>query len=169
MFGGVITAPSRPVGRLSSSSGRDDAKVVWTRTGRPTTTPGRLLEPHFFSSFLFSFLALTYLGISICLIDQYCVLVVDGRPPRPGRRQGSPSRPRTRLSRPSSSSPRLGRTGRLESVGAIAFIFSQLEQSKTLSSFGKDEVQGLGVLCLGQRLFLKAKRKKGLRRQAGSK
>ena len=107
--------------------------LFWLLTGppavqsdcRPTTTPGGLLEHHsFYSYFLFLFfifisvfsLNLFKYYSSICLIDQYCVLVVDGRPPRPGRRQGSPSRPRTRQSRPSSSSPRLGRTGRLELV-----------------------------------------------------
>jgi len=53
------------------------------------------------------------LSTSICLIDQFCASVVDGRPPSLARRKGSPSPPSTRLSRPLPSSPRLGRTGRL--------------------------------------------------------
>ncbi|KAG0639920.1 hypothetical protein HOY80DRAFT_52160 [Tuber brumale] len=81
-----------------------------------TTTPGRMLERHLCFMFIFYFYFSTCLGASICPIAQFFVSVVDGSPPRPGRRQGSPSRPRTRQSRPFSSSPRLGRTGRLRAL-----------------------------------------------------
>ena len=111
----VVLWTGRRQGRLDEDEPRQTAALE----GRSSTTFFTLI---FYSYFLFLFLfsALTYLSTSICLIDQYCVLVVDGRPPRLGRRQGSPSRPRTRQSRPSSSSPRLGRTGRLELVTGCA-------------------------------------------------
>ena len=127
--GRFATLPSdgcrpRPDRTALRSSGRGRAPS----DGRPTTTPGGPLEHHpfyyyflFFLLFLFLFSALTYLSTSICLIHQYCILVVDCRPPRPGRHQGSPSPPSTRQSRPSSCSPHLGRTGRLELVGFPAF------------------------------------------------
>ena len=107
-------APSCPVGRLSSP-GRDDAKVGWTRTGLVRAPSDYYTTPDgpLFSSFLipiFTFLSVFSLnlfkyGTGICLIDQYCVPVVDGRPPCPRMRQ----------SRPLSSSPSWT-DGRLESV-----------------------------------------------------
>ena len=87
-------APSRPVGRLSSSARRHSDYRPWRAARAPL-----FLLLFFYSYFIFLFLfsALTYLSTSICLIDQYCVLVVDGRPPRPGDgpRQSVPSRDET--------------------------------------------------------------------------
>ena len=48
---------------------------------------------HFHFSFLFPFSALVYLSTSICLIDYFCVSVVDGR-----RRPSTPSRTASRQS-----------------------------------------------------------------------
>jgi len=80
--------------RLSSSSmdqslGLLDNKIRgWAFSdGSPTLTPGRPLGHHIFSAsfykyfflFLCLFLTLTYLSTSICLIDQFCASVVNGR------------------------------------------------------------------------------------------
>jgi len=114
--------PSQSSDDASPRPGRGDAKVVRRPStavrlqplvGRSGTTTSLLIFLNLFP-FPFSFLTLTYLSTSICLIDQFCASVVDGRPPCLGRRQGSPSRPL-------SSSPHLGRTGRLNSLpnGAV--------------------------------------------------
>ena len=114
----VVLWTGRRQGRLDEDGPRQTAARLPPLEGRSSTTFFTLI---FYSYFLFLFLfpVLTYLSTSICPINQYCVLVVDSRPPRPGRRQGSPSRPRTRQSRPSSSSPGLGQTGGLELVHLV--------------------------------------------------
>jgi len=63
--------------------------------GRSGTTSSLLLFLYIFP-FPFSFLTLTYLSTSICLIDQFCASVVDGR-----RRPSTPSRTAPRQSLPS--------------------------------------------------------------------
>ena len=95
----VVLWTGRRQGRLDEDGPRQTAALE----GRSSTTFFTLI---FYSYFLFLFLfpVLTYLSTSICLINQYCVLVVDSRPPRP-----------------LSSPPRLGRTGRLESVTVFSY------------------------------------------------
>ena len=69
-------ALSRPAGWCRPRPGRDDK-----RRGLPPLA-ARSSTTFFLSNFLFllPFLTLTYLSTSICLIDEFCASVVDGRP-----------------------------------------------------------------------------------------
>ena len=75
----------------------DKRRGLASSDGSPSATPGRPIQRYSFSSsFLFDFLflflipTLTYLSTSICLINQFCASVVDGR-----RRPSTPSKDET--------------------------------------------------------------------------
>jgi len=82
----TLTAPPGQPSQSSGRAGVDGSPTAGLRplVGRSGTTSSFLLLLFLFP-FLFLFLTLTYLSTSICLIDQFCAYVVEGRPPRLGQ------------------------------------------------------------------------------------